>query len=149
MSPTLVMFNFCCWLHKPININGNFLIYRISTLTLSSLPIGLTPLHVAAQNGHHDVIKQLVNTKADVNIQDSKSGKTALHYSIERGDLPLSGYLVTEVCVCVCACMHACVRACVCACIRRASFRLGGDLTLRTQSALLVLVNAVTSFIHG
>ncbi len=42
-------------------------------------------------------MKLLVNAKADVDIQDSKSGKTALHYSVERGDLPMTGYLVTGV----------------------------------------------------
>ena len=42
-------------------------------------------------------MKQLVKVKADVNVQDSKSGKTALHHCIENGDLPMSGYLVMEV----------------------------------------------------
>ena len=32
-----------------------------------------------------------------LNSQDSKSGKSALHYLIEKGDLPLTGFLITEV----------------------------------------------------
>lgn len=39
----------------------------------------------------------LVDAKADVDVQDSKSGKTALHHAIENDDLPMVGYLVTEV----------------------------------------------------
>lgn len=35
-------------------------------------------------------------------FQDSKSGKSALHYLIERGDLPLTGFLITEVKIHVC-----------------------------------------------
>ena len=59
--------------------------------------LGQTPLHLAAGCGSTDVMKQLVKVKADVNVQDSKSGKTALHHSIEKGDLPMTGYLVMEV----------------------------------------------------
>ena len=60
-------------------------------------PPGQTPLHVATECGHQDVLKQLVNAKADVNVRDSRSGKTALHYSIDKGNLPVTGYLITEV----------------------------------------------------
>jgi hypothetical protein len=38
----------------------------------------------------------LVKVKADINVQDSKAGKTALHHSIEKGDLPMTGFLVME-----------------------------------------------------
>ena len=66
-------------------------------------------------------MKQLVKVNADVNVQDSKSGKTALHHSIEKGDLPMTGFLVMEVCVCVhvcmCVCACVCVRVCVCMCV--------------------------------
>ena len=59
---------------------------------------GQTPLHLAAGCGSTDVMKQLVKVKADINVQDSKAGKTALHHSIEKGDLPMTGFLVMEVC---------------------------------------------------
>jgi len=58
---------------------------------------GETPLHLAASNGHTEVLKLLVGAKADVDVQDSKSGKTALHHSTEKNDLPMAGYLITEV----------------------------------------------------
>ena len=58
---------------------------------------GDTPLHLAAKNGCTDALKLLVDAKADVDVQDSKSGKTALHHAIENDDLPMVGYLVTEV----------------------------------------------------
>ncbi len=38
-----------------------------------------------------------MDSKADVDVQDSKSGKTALHHAVENDDLPMVGYLVTEV----------------------------------------------------
>ena len=58
---------------------------------------GETPLHLAAGCGHTEVLKLLANGRADVDVQDSKSGKTALHHSVEKGDLPMAGYLITEV----------------------------------------------------
>ena len=58
---------------------------------------GDTPLHLAAKNGCTDALKLLVDAKADVDVQDSKSGKTALHHAVENDDLPMVGYLVTEV----------------------------------------------------
>ena len=60
-------------------------------------PTGQTPLHLAASCGNREVMRHLVDAKADVNVQDSKSGKTSLHHSIERGDLPMAGYLISEV----------------------------------------------------
>ena len=42
-------------------------------------------------------MKHLAKANADVNVQDSKSGKTALHHCIEKGDLPMAGFLVMEV----------------------------------------------------
>ncbi len=72
--------------------------HRLTLLTRAiRLLTGQTPLHLGALCGSQEVMKLLVNAKADVDIQDSKSGKTALHYSVERGDLPMTGYLVTGV----------------------------------------------------
>lgn len=64
---------------------------------LQTLITGDTPLHLAAKNGCTDALKLLVDAKADVDVQDSKSGKTALHHAVENEDLPMVGYLVTEV----------------------------------------------------
>lgn len=41
-----------------------------------------------------------MNAKVDADMQDSKSGRTALHHSVEKGDLPMAGYLITEVRAC-------------------------------------------------
>lgn len=42
-------------------------------------------------------MKLLVNSHVDVNTQDSKAGKTALHCAVEKGDLTMTGYLLTQV----------------------------------------------------
>ena len=68
-----------------------------SSLSLPPSLSGQTPLHLASGCGSTEVMKQLVKVNADVNVQDSKSGKTALHHSIEKGDLPMTGFLVMEV----------------------------------------------------
>src|SRR5882762_8112045 len=39
---------------------------------------GFTPLHLAAANGHKDMVDFLLTTKADVNAKDN-SGSTPLH----------------------------------------------------------------------
>eukprot|EP00731_Ephydatia_muelleri_P012374 Em0006g1268a len=57
---------------------------------------GFTPLHAAVQGGHQDCVKLLVNCHVDVNMQDTKSGKTALHCAVEKGDLTMTGYLLTQ-----------------------------------------------------
>jgi len=41
-----------------------------------------TALHQAAYLGHRDVIKEMLDCKADVHVRDN-SGKTPLHYAIE------------------------------------------------------------------
>lgn len=74
-----------------INIEGS----RIPELVMRNND-GLTPLHLAAVSSNTECFRELVKANADVNVQDSKSGKTALHYLIERGDLPLTGFLITE-----------------------------------------------------
>ena len=67
-------------------------------LTLHCLPVGFTPLHVAANGGNYELFKQLCIAEPDVDLQDAKSGKTALHYAVERGDLSMTGFIVTDVC---------------------------------------------------
>lgn len=92
--------------------------------THSSFPLpppGLTPLHVAANSGSFDVLRQLCAARPDVDIQDIKSGKTALHYAVEREELPMTGYLVTEVggmSHLMCQCALPCILAAVVNCSR-------------------------------
>lgn len=42
---------------------------------------GLTPLHIAAQEGHFDILKYLVEQGADVNKIHKATGSTPLHYA--------------------------------------------------------------------
>ena len=44
---------------------------------------GLTPLHLAAQNGHTEIVQLLLQNNADPNIQDN-NGDTPLHFSSEN-----------------------------------------------------------------
>jgi len=48
----------------------------------SDLKTGNRCLHIAAQNGHEDLVKWLIEEKADVNAQNFK-GQTALHMTVE------------------------------------------------------------------
>ncbi|KAK3091585.1 hypothetical protein FSP39_020963 [Pinctada imbricata] len=57
---------------------------------------GLTPLHLAAQKGDMEALKCLIRGKADINVPDGKSGRTALHHAVEVEDLSVAGYLILE-----------------------------------------------------
>ncbi|XP_064604065.1 nuclear factor NF-kappa-B p105 subunit-like [Liolophura sinensis] len=57
---------------------------------------GLTPVHLAAASGNLNTLKVVCVRKADINIQDGKSGRTPLHYAAEAADLSLAGYLLLE-----------------------------------------------------
>ena len=57
--------------------------------------LGLTPLMLAARNGHLQVVKLLVDAKADLNLKD-EYGRTALVISIEWQKLEISEYLIKE-----------------------------------------------------
>ena len=50
-------------------------------------------------------LKQLVAAGADINAQEQKSGRTALHLAVEHDNISLAGYLLLEVqdvLVCLC-----------------------------------------------
>lgn len=47
---------------------------------------GLTPLHIASENRYFEIMGYLFAKEADVNIGDAKSGRTILHFAVERRD---------------------------------------------------------------
>ncbi|KAL8616973.1 hypothetical protein ACOMHN_041891 [Nucella lapillus] len=57
---------------------------------------GYSPVHLAAQVGNVDILRLLVHGKANVNMADGKSGRTALHHAVEQDDLPVAGFLLME-----------------------------------------------------
>ena len=83
------------------NLNFSPLLSSPLPSPLLSPSIGLTPLHAAVLGGHQDCVKLLVNSQVDVNMQDTKAGQTALHCAVEKGDLTMTSYLLTQVGACV------------------------------------------------
>jgi len=57
---------------------------------------GLTCLHVASEAKEYHIMGHLFAKGADVNIGDGKSGRTALHYAVERKDLQTVTLLLTH-----------------------------------------------------
>ncbi|XP_060073340.1 NF-kappa-B inhibitor cactus-like [Ylistrum balloti] len=55
---------------------------------------GCTCLHVAAENGHMNIMKLLLSKGARINNGDAKRGATVLHRAAERGDLILTTFLL-------------------------------------------------------
>ncbi|XP_019623706.1 PREDICTED: B-cell lymphoma 3 protein homolog [Branchiostoma belcheri] len=55
---------------------------------------GLTPLHVAVNTGNQDVAMLLVDSGADVDATDGKSGRTALFHAVERDQEDMVLYLL-------------------------------------------------------
>jgi len=55
----------------------------------------ITPLHRAAQYGHHGVVEYLVNQKAEINAKDNDN-QTPLHLAAENGHLSVVEYLVNQ-----------------------------------------------------
>ncbi|KAH9508414.1 Nuclear factor NF-kappa-B p105 subunit [Bulinus truncatus] len=57
---------------------------------------GYSPVHLASQMGCVELLKVLVFAQAQVDLPDGKSGKTALHHSVDNDDLPVASYLLLE-----------------------------------------------------
>jgi len=57
---------------------------------------GQGPIHLAAIGGHSEVVRTLHWLGADLDLQDGKGGRTALHFAIERGHSATMHTLVTE-----------------------------------------------------
>ena len=48
---------------------------------------GMTCLHLAAVNKHIDIVRYLIDKRADVNMVEHKAGRTILHYACISGDI--------------------------------------------------------------
>jgi len=57
---------------------------------------GLTCLHLAAFHRHKNIMKELVRLGADVDAPDSKSGRTPLHFAVERKDTEIVRFLLEK-----------------------------------------------------
>ncbi|XP_019638632.1 PREDICTED: B-cell lymphoma 3 protein homolog isoform X1 [Branchiostoma belcheri] len=55
---------------------------------------GLTPLHIAVNTGNKDVVAFLVESGADIEATDGKSGRTALFYAVEGNQEDIVEYLL-------------------------------------------------------
>ena len=49
---------------------------------------GITPLHLAAMEGHADVVDELLGRGADANARELQRGETALHFAALSGHKP-------------------------------------------------------------
>ncbi|XP_076110594.1 uncharacterized protein LOC143079244 [Mytilus galloprovincialis] len=50
---------------------------------------GLAPIHIAVMKNNMEIVRFLLAERADVNIQDGKSGRTPLFYSVEGNLIPM------------------------------------------------------------
>lgn len=57
---------------------------------------GLTCVHLAALNGHIEILRYLVWFGANINAREWKGGRTPLHLAIERRDALLCRFLLAE-----------------------------------------------------
>ncbi|XP_059920157.1 B-cell lymphoma 3 protein homolog [Gadus macrocephalus] len=55
---------------------------------------GLSPLHIAVQGGHQDLLRMLLDAGADINIKDIKSGQSPLMYAVERNNVDIVQFLI-------------------------------------------------------
>uniref|UniRef100_F6TE10 Nuclear factor NF-kappa-B p105 subunit n=1 Tax=Equus caballus TaxID=9796 RepID=F6TE10_HORSE len=57
---------------------------------------GLNAIHIAMMSNSMPCLRLLVTAGADVNAQERKSGRTALHLAVERDNISLAGCLLLE-----------------------------------------------------
>lgn len=57
---------------------------------------GCSALHVATLNGSQQLVETLLDMGADINDQDSNSGRTPLHHAVEAGKYHVAEYLISR-----------------------------------------------------
>ncbi|XP_069711664.1 nuclear factor NF-kappa-B p105 subunit isoform X1 [Phaenicophaeus curvirostris] len=57
---------------------------------------GLSAIHIVVMANSMSCLKQLIAAGANVNAQEQKSGRTALHLAVEHENIPLAGCLLLE-----------------------------------------------------
>ena len=67
-------------------------------------PAGTAPLEAAASSGALEVVRLLLGAKADVDAQDTKTGRTAAHAAARHGHLDVVSLLVREHCASLTLC---------------------------------------------
>lgn len=61
--------------------------------------VGLSAIHMVVMANSMSCLKQLIAAGVNVNAQEQKSGRTALHLAVEHENIPLAGCLLLEVSV--------------------------------------------------
>ena len=77
----------CSPLHIAIHVHACGNLKRVFDLFSSFIPYQdyATPLYVASQNGHHDVVQSLLGAGADVNIATSDVSDCCFHSYCAKG----------------------------------------------------------------
>ncbi|XP_039920333.1 nuclear factor NF-kappa-B p105 subunit isoform X1 [Hirundo rustica] len=57
---------------------------------------GLSAIHMVVMANSLSCLKQLIAARVNVNAQEQKSGRTALHLAVEQENIPLAGCLLLE-----------------------------------------------------
>lgn len=57
---------------------------------------GFSALHVATLHGNKQLVETILDMGADINDQDSNSGRTALHHAVEAGKHHVTEYLISR-----------------------------------------------------
>ncbi|OQV12786.1 Ankyrin-1 [Hypsibius exemplaris] len=68
-------------------------IHSFAGLALACVQNGSSPLLVAAENGHADIVKVLLENRAQVDVFDQE-GRTALHLAVQNSHLMVARYLL-------------------------------------------------------
>ncbi|XP_021447196.2 B-cell lymphoma 3 protein homolog [Oncorhynchus mykiss] len=59
---------------------------------------GLTPLHLAVQGGHKELVRMLLDAGADINAMDIKSGHSPLIHAVENHNMDMVHFLIENDC---------------------------------------------------